>query len=180
MPPFMSFIKAFVTKHIHAAAAAPQSGQEAVAVFFYGAPPDIEHIRALAVGATVSVGLDKDKTRIHVIWPDVTTTITIDPDWDKVTQMQGMRHWTDRFPAKVREMEEVRALIDSFGNVEACYGSISKPGLDAGNKVMALLKGLLGDKGGFFFSRNSFYGTDGLRITGFDEDPVWLGTPPQA
>ena len=175
----MSFLKAFVTKHIHAAAAAHPSGQEAVAVFFYGAPPDVDRIKALAHEATVSVGVDKDKTRIHIVWPDVTTTITIDPDWDKITQMQGMRNWTDRFPAKVRAMDEVKALIDSFGNVEACYGSVSKPGLDAGDKAINLLKALLGERGGFFFSRNSFYGTDGLRITGFDEDPMWLGTPSQ-
>jgi hypothetical protein len=175
----MSFIKAFVTKHIQSVTAARPSGQEAVAIFFYGDPPDTARITELAVEAEaeVSVGNDEGKTRIALAWPDVSTVITIDPSWDKAIQMQGMRGWTDRFPAKVRELDEVQALIESFDRVTACYGSISKPGLDDGNKVMSLLKALQGNGGGFFFSRNSFYGTDGLRITGFDEDPAWLGTP---
>src|SRR5690606_20692625 len=98
--------------------------------------------------------------------------------------MEGMRGWAERFPQRVRDMEEVKALIASFENVNACYGTVSRPGLDVDNKVVNLLKAMLGDQessgGGFFFSRNSFYGIDGLRITGFSEDPVWLGTPPQS
>lgn len=176
----MSFIKAFVTKHIHAAATHRPAGQEAVAIFFYGAAPDVERITELASGAEVSVGNSEGKTRINIVWPDVSTVITIDPAWDKAVQMQGMRGWTDRFPAKVRALDDVKALIDSFDHVNACYGSISKPGLDADNKVVNLFNALLGTEGGFFFSRNSFYGTDRLRITGFDEDPSWLGTPPNA
>lgn len=174
----MSFIKAFVSKHIHAAAAARPTGQEAVALFFYGAAPGLAEITALAGAAKVSSETDGSKTRITLSWPDVSTIITIDAAWDKAAQMQGMRGWTDRFPAKVRALEEVKAMIASFDSVTACYGTISKPGLDAGNKVMDLFRALLGEKGGFFFSGNSFYGVDGLRITGIDEDPSWLGTPP--
>lgn len=176
----MSFIKAFVTKHIHAAAATRPAGQEAVAVFFYGPAPTLGEISALAADAEVSTESEGHKTRINIAWPDVSTTITIDQSWDKTLQMQGLRGWTDRFPAKVKALEEVKALLDSFDHVTACYGTVSKPGLDADNKVMNLLRALHGTEGGFFFSRNSFYGTDSLRITGFDEDPVWLGTPPQA
>lgn len=176
----MSFIKAFVSKHINAAAAQRPTGQEAVAVFFYGQAPDAARIAALAAGADVSTSTEAGKTRITIAWPDVSTTITIDPGWDKVAQMEGMRGWAERFPAKVRALDDVKALLDSFDRVEACYGSVSRPGLDAGNKAMTLLKALLAEGGGFFFSRNSFYDTDGLRITGFNEDPVWLGTPPQA
>lgn len=174
----MSFLKSLVTRHIHAAAASRPTGQEAIAVFFYGTPPDAAQIAALAIGADTEVAEDEGKTRIHVRWPDVSLHITIDPSWDKATQMQGMRAWTGRFPAKVRALEDVRRLIESFDTVAACYGSVSKPGLDADNKAVALLQALIADGGGFFFSRNSFYGPDRLRITGFDEDPVWLGTPP--
>ena len=175
----MSLFKAFFTKHTHAAAASRPSGQEAVAVFFYGTVPDITAINALAADATVSVGDSGGKTRITIAWPDVSTTITIDPGWNKAEQMQGMRGWAERFPARVRALDEVKALIASFDNVTACYGTVSKPGLDADNKVVSLLLAMLGEQGGFFFSRNSFYGTDRVRITGFDEDPAWLGTPPQ-
>lgn len=174
----MSFLKAFVTKHVYAAAAARPAGQEAVAVFFYGPAPVATDIAALASGAEVSVGNTDGKTRITVTWPDVSTVITIDPSWDRAAQMQGMRGWAERFPQRVRVLPEVAALIDSFEHVAACYGSISKPGLDADNKVVNLLLAMLGEAGGFFFSRNSFYATDRLRITGFDEDPAWLGVPP--
>lgn len=176
----MSFIKAFVSKHINAAASHRPTGQEAVALFFYGAAPDPARIAELAAGAEVSTSSTDGKTRITITWPDVSTTVTIDPSWDKAVQMEGMRGWTDRFPAKVKALPEVQALIASFDTVTACYGSVSKPGLDADNKVMNLFKALQGESGGFFFSRNSFYGTDGLRITGFNEDPVCLGLPPQA
>lgn len=174
----MSFIKAFVTKHIHAAAAARPAGQEAVAVFFYGTAPGLAEITALAGTAEVSSETDGSKTRITVRWPDVSTVITIDSAWDKAAQMQGMRGWTDRFPAKVKALEKVQAMIASFDSVTACYGTVSKPGLDADNKVMDFFRALLGSAGGFFFSGNSFYGVDGMRITGIDEDPNWLGTPP--
>lgn len=177
----MSFIKAFVTKHINAAVAAPPTGMEAVALFFYGTAPDLARITALAGDAAVSTETEGSKTRIIITWPDVTTTITIDSAWDRATQMEGMRGWAERFPAKVRVLEDVKALIESFDTVQACYGSVSRPGLDADSKVMDLFRALLGspadNAGGFFFSRNSFYGTDGLRITGFNEDPMWLGTP---
>lgn len=175
----MSFIKAFVSKHINAAAARHPTDQEAVAVFFYGQSPDIARISELAAGAEISTSTADGKTRITAVWPDVSTTITIDPGWDKAAQMEGMRGWTDRFPPKIKALAEVQALIASFDTVTACYGSVSKPGLDADNKAMNLLRALQADGGGFFFSRNSFYDTDGLRITGFNEDPVWLGTPPQ-
>jgi hypothetical protein len=179
----MSFIKAFVSKHIQAAVSTPPNGMESVALFFYGAAPTHEAIAALASGAEVSSTHTDGKTRITVAWPDVNTVITIDPSWDKVTQMEGMRGWAERFPQRVRELEEVKALIASFETVNACYGTVSRPGLDTDNKVINLLKAMLGEPesgGGFFFSRNSFYGLDGLRITGFNEDPVWLGTPPQS
>jgi hypothetical protein len=176
----MSFLKAFVTKHVMAAADTRPSGQEAVAVFFYGAAPDVAQITALAADAEVSEVNTDGKTRITITWPDVSTMITIDPAWDKATQMQGMRGWTERFPARIRALEEVKALVDSFDKVSACYGTVSKPALDADGKVVALLQAMLGTDGGFYYSRNSFYGTDRLRITGFDEDPAWLGPQPQA
>lgn len=175
----MSFLKSLVTRHIHAAAARRPEGQEAVAVFFYGAAPDVTRIAELAANAQVSVDNNEGKTRITVVWPDVSATITIDPAWDRAAQMQGMRGWTERFPARVRELDGVKTLIDSFDRVTACYGTVCKPGLDAENKVLSLLTAMEGEAGGFFFSRNSFYGTDRLRITGFDEDPAWLGTPPK-
>ena len=180
----MSFIKAFVSKHIQAAAAAHPTGKEAVALFFYGTAPGLAEITALAGDAAISTETVESKTRITLTWPDVSTVITIDSAWDKATQMEGMRGWTERFPAKVRALDEVKAMIASFDSVTACYGTVTQPGLDAGNKVMDLFRALLGtpdqQAGGFFFSRNSFYDRDGLRITGFNEDPDWLGVPPIA
>lgn len=177
----MSFIKSFVTKHIYAAAETRPTGQEAIAVFFYGAAPSIAEITALAAGAEAVTTEEEGKTRITLTWPDVSTVITIDPNWDKAVQMEGMRGWTERFPKRVRELEEVKTLVASFDTVQACYGTVTKPGLDTDNKVVNLLKALASlhdkDRGGFFFSRNSFYGIDGLRVTGYDEDPVWLGKP---
>lgn len=174
----MSFLKAFVTKSVFAAASAPPKGLEAVALFFYGSAPSIEAITALATDAEVRLSQDGSKTRITLSWGDLNTTISIDTAWDKTAQMEGMRGWAERFPARVRELTDVKALIESFDTVTACYGTVTKPGLDPENKVMNLFKALLNNGGGFFFSRNSFYGTDGLRITGYDNDPIWLGTPP--
>ena len=176
----MSRFKAFITKSVQDVNSRPPSGMVAIAAFFYGTPPSVSDIRALAIGADVAVNNDEGKTRITVTWPDVNTVITIDPSWDKVQQMEGMRGWVERFPQHVRVLPEVAKMIESFDTVTACYGTVSKPGLDADNKAVNLLKALLGNEGGFFFSRNSFYGTDGLRITGFNDDPMWLGTPPPA
>ncbi len=177
----MSFIKSFVTKHIYAAAETRPTGQEAIAVFFYGPAPSVAEITALASGADTAITEEEGKTRITLTWPDVSTVITIDPNWDKVVQMEGMRGWTERFPKRVRELAEVKALIASFDTVQACYGTVTKPGLDLDNKVINLLKALASlhdkERGGFFFSRNSFYGIDGVRITGYNEDPITLGTP---
>lgn len=175
----MSFLKSLVSRHIQAASAMRPTGQESCAIFFYGAAPDRDRIAALALGAETSSTVADGKTRITVAWPDVSIVITIDPSWDRTAQMRGMRGWAERFPAHVRALAEVQALVASFDSVQACYGTVCKPGLDADNKVVGLLKALVGDGGGFFFSRNSFYGVDGLRITGFDEDPAWLGTPPK-
>lgn len=169
----MSFIKSFVTKHVLAAASAPPAGMEAVAVFFYGQAPALADISALAPEADVALTTSEGKTRIAVVWPEANMTITIDPAWDKAAQMAGMRNWTERFPARVKQLVEVQALIASFDQVSACFGTVSKPALDA--KTLALLQALIANGGGFFFSRNSFYGADGLRITGYDDDPVWLG-----
>jgi hypothetical protein len=174
----MSLFKAFFTKHTYAATAAHPTGQEAVALFFYGAAPDVATITALAPDAKIAVNNAGGKTRITVSWDDVSTVITIDPSWNKTEQMQGMRGWTERFPARVRALDEVKALIASFDNVCACYGTVSKPGLDADHKVFTLLRAMGGSAGGFLFSRNSFYDMAGLRITGVDEDKPWLGAPP--
>ena len=117
----MSFIKSFVSKHIHAAAASRPTGMEAIAVFFYGntpAPESITTVAREAHGAAADISNEDDKTRVKLVWPDVHTVITIDPTWNKVAQMHGMRGWTERFPAKVRELTEVRALIDSFDDVD--------------------------------------------------------------
>ncbi|HTJ97156.1 MAG TPA: hypothetical protein VL381_06780 [Rhodocyclaceae bacterium] len=173
-------LKAFINKSIQEVSSRPPPGITAVAVFFYGPPPALADISALAVGADVAVKNEDGKTRIHVTWSDVNTIITIDPNWDKAQQMEGMRGWVERFPQHVRALPDVAKMIESFDDVSACYGTVSKPGLDVDNKVVNLLKALLGSDGGFFFSRNSFYGTDALRITGFSEDPMWLGTPPAA
>ena len=174
----MSLFKAFFTKHTYAATAAHPTGQEAVALFFYGAAPDVAAITALATDADVAVSNAGGKTRVTVTWDDVSTVITIDPAWNKAEQMPGMRGWAERFPARVRALEKVQALIASFDAVNACYGTISKPGLDADCKVLRLLQAMAGSEGGFLFSRNSFYAMDGVRITGFDEDKPWLGAPP--
>lgn len=173
----MSFIKSFVAKHIQAAASFHPPGQEAVAVLFYGPPPTPALIAALAPDAEVSSQESGGKIRIRIAWPTASTVITIDPNWDKAMQMQGMRDWAERFPKHVRELAEVKALIESFEQVQGCYGTVSKPGFDADDKVVGLLQALLAEGGGFFFSRNSFYGADRIRITGFDEDPPWLGVP---
>ena len=51
----MSFIKAFVSKHINAAASHRPTGQEAVALFFYGAAPDPARIAELVGAQPVTI-----------------------------------------------------------------------------------------------------------------------------
>src|SRR5262245_56384365 len=170
----VSFLKSFVSKHIHAAAAMRPTGQEAVAIFFYGQAPTPEDIVALATGTETSVTASEGKTRIAVTWGDASLNINIDPGWDKTVQMAGMRGWTERFPQRIRELPHVRAFVETFDKVNYCYGTVAQPALNA--SALSLLKEILRKGGGgFFFSRNSFYDADGSQITGFDDDPIHLG-----
>ena len=175
----MSLIKRFVTRHIHAAAAQRPQGQESAAVFFYGPPPSVETMAAWAgdIAATATVRQEERKTRLTLEWPDASLLITLDPDWDKTAQMTGLSKWAERFPARVRALPKVVALLASFAQVTACFGMVCKPGFAANTALSDLLLRLPGSESGFFFSGNSFYAADRSQITGLDDDPLWLGRP---
>lgn len=174
----MSLLKSFFTRQIKAANELRPAGQEAVALFFYGIAPSLDAIAARFPDAKAERRDAPGKERLHLSWGEVSLTITVDLGWDRSQQLTGLRGWMERFPARVRAQARVIELMQSLDRVTACYGTISIPGLETHPGPMNVLKQLLSEGGGFFFSRNSFYDAQGASITGFDEDPVWLGVPP--
>ncbi len=148
---------------------------EAVAVFFYGPPPDGARIQALATDASsVRRTDDGPRARVTVSWPDVIVTFTMDPAWPRDVQLAGIRGWIDRFPADETRSPQVKRFLADLDGVTTCWGTVVAPALDADGTAVRLLSGLMGPAGGFFFSSGqAFYGADGARIIGLP------GAPPE-
>lgn len=144
-------------------------------IFFHGTPPAPAQIAALAEGAKVGTSSDGSVTSVVVEWPDVSLTINIDPDWNRSVQLSGIRGWVSRFPDDARSSKAVVSFLAELDRTTTAYGSIIAPGYDEEGKVAALLKKMLDDSGGFFFSHQSFYSASGRRIIGLPGDPDVLG-----
>lgn len=143
-------------------------------IFFYGTPPSTAQIASLTSGAEVTTAAEGSLTNIIVSWPDVSVTITINPAWNREVQLSGIRGWLDQFPAVERDSKPVTSFLAQLNSTITCYGSVISPGYDKAGKVATFLKQLLGSTGGFFFSHQSFYNANGVRITGLAGDPATL------
>lgn len=144
-------------------------------IFFYGSPPTPETIVDLAKGATVTMTSADTLTKVAVRWPDVSITITIDPNWNRSVQLSGIRGWLSQFPQNERTSPAVTTFLANLDRTTMSYGSVISPGYDASMKVANFLKALVERSGGFFFSHQSFYTARGTRVTGLGGDPSALG-----
>lgn len=144
-------------------------------IFFYGPPPTLETIIDLAKGATVTKTPADTLTKVAVRWPDVSVTITIDPNWNRSVQLSGIRGWLSQLPQNERTSPAVTTFLANLDRTTASYGSVISPGYDASGKVTNFLKALVARSGGFFFSHQSFYTAQGTRVTGLGGDPSTLG-----
>lgn len=153
------------------------ANQDSVGLFFYGPAPSAEQIAAVAHPAHASTRVDPgNRTRITIAWPDVTLTITIDPEWDKEYQLSGIRGWLGMFNASEEQREAAQKLSAELENTSTCYGSVTAPAFDQQGKAVELLKTLMVETGGCFFSRQTFYDPQGKRIIGRVGNPAILGT----
>lgn len=143
-------------------------------IFFYGAPPSTAQIASLASGAEVSSAAEGKLINVIVKWPDVSVTITINSTWNRDVQLSGIRGWLGQFPAVERDSKHVLSFLAQLNSTTTCYGSVISPGYDKAGKVATFLRQLLGSTGGFFFSQQSFYNANGVRITGIAGDPTTL------
>ena len=142
-------------------------------IYFFGLPPSTIQIAALAEGAEVAT--ENHGKKISFTWPDVTLTITINTHWNRQVQLDGIRGWLSRFPEEERTAPVVLQFLAGIDQTTTCYGSKITPAYDHGGKVSRLLKSLLADSGGFFFSHQSFYNAQSKRIVGLPGDPDALG-----
>jgi hypothetical protein len=171
----MKFFKSIAAQLSRNETALPEI-QDSAGLFFFGTAPSTAQIAELAQPAQVSTRIENgNRTRIDIAWPDVALTITIDPDWDKDYQLSGMRGWLGLFK-QPEELEIAQKLATTLEKTSICYGSVVKPAFDTQGKALGLLKALLGQSGGCFFSRQSFYDAQGIRIIGRPGNPAILGT----
>lgn len=146
------------------------------AVFFFGQAPSAEQVAAMAEGAHVSIERDERYARVRAEWPDVTATVAIDPHWNREVQISGMRAWIDQFSPELLEPPRVRSFLADLDRTTTCYGTNIEPAYDARGKVVAMLLRLVSNTGGFFFSHQSFYDSQGRRLFGLPGDPERLGS----
>lgn len=176
----MKFFKALgAVFHRGAAAPAKPVKQDSVGLFFYGPAPSAEHIAEIAASAQVSTQVEPSKrTRISIAWPDVALTVTIDPEWaaEKDYQLSCMREWLDLFNSTEEQREVAHKLSAELENTSTCYGSVVTPAFDEQAKAVGLLKTLIAETGGCFFSRQTFYDAQGIRIIGRPGNPGHLGS----
>ncbi len=149
--------------------------QDNAGIFFYGPAPSVEQITAAAKGARTEARREGDRTRITASWPDVTLVISIDPSWNRDVQLSGMRGWIGRFGAAYRNSPDVGAFLADLDRTTASYGSVTTPAFDRESKAVATLLRLLESTGGFLFSHQSFYDSQGRKIIGLPGDPQQLG-----
>ena len=149
--------------------------QDNAGIYFYGPPLSSAQVATLAEGAQFFTENNGNKTRISLKWPDVTLVMTIDPEWNRQVQLSGIRGWLSRFPEQEKQSPTVQRFLADLEKTTTCYGSVITPAFDRQGKVSKFLKSLLRKSGGFFFSHQSFYDSNGQQIVGLPGDPNMLG-----
>ena len=144
-------------------------------IYFFGPPPSSKQLAAMAADASVTESADGDKSRVSITWSDVTIVVTIDPRWNRTTQLRGIRAWLLHFPEDERQSPTVRKFLADLDRTTTCYGCVIFPSYDGDGKVVKFLIATIESAGGFFFTHQSFYGSSGERIAGIDGDPAMLG-----
>ena len=144
---------------------------------FYGPPPTAAQITKLAAATDgdVSTATQSKVTYINVKWPDVSLSITVDPTVDRQELIYGARTWVSGLPAKDRSSKLVAPFLADLDRLSLCYGSVVTPDFDKEGKVVALLKKIVTPTGGYFFTHQTFYTIEGVRIVGVEGAPSKLG-----
>lgn len=147
--------------------------QDSAGLYFYGTPPTVEGITEAAAGATVTTSQVGEVTRVSIAWPDVTVIIHIDPDWWRDEQLSSIRQMASELPAREQHKPVVRKFLADLDRTTVCWGTLIEPGYDRDGKVAAFFKRLVAG-GGYVFTYQSFYSSDGKRIAGTQDDPQTL------
>jgi hypothetical protein len=148
--------------------------QDNAGLFFYGPAPSTDAIRKAAGDAQVTVDQVESVQRVVVSWPEVSVIIHIDHDWPREEQLSGIRGLLDGFSTRERNKPAVRQFLADLDRTTVCWGSIIEPGYDREGRVVAFFTRLIGTTGGFLFTYQSFYSSEGKRITGLEDDPEIL------
>ena len=148
--------------------------QDSAGLFFHGTAPTVDDIAKAANGATVNSELVEGVTRVTVAWPDVTVIIHIAADWPRDEQLSSIRSELAGLPAREKNKPAVREFLAHLDKTTMCWGSLIEPGYDREGKVAGFFTSLVGISGGFLFTYQSFYSSDGRRITGRVGDPPIL------
>jgi hypothetical protein len=138
----------------------------------------VAQVSAAAKGASTTARLEGHFTKITAKWSDVSLTISVDPSWNRDVQLAGVRGWISQFGSDYRNTPRVEAFLANLDRTTTCYGSVITPAYDKEGKVVATLLRLLKPGGGFLFSHQSFYDSNGRRIIGMPGDPRSLGPRP--
>ncbi|HUQ10369.1 MAG TPA: hypothetical protein VM146_08625 [Steroidobacteraceae bacterium] len=148
--------------------------QDSAGLFFYGPAPTVDDIARVAGGATVSSEQVEAVTRVTIAWPDVSVIIHVSSDWPRDEQLASIRGELAERPSRERNRPAVKQFLANLDRTTVCWGSLIDPGYDREGKVAAFLTRLIGISGGFLFTYQSFYSSDGRRITGLQQDPAIL------
>jgi hypothetical protein len=150
--------------------------QDSAGLFFHGPPPTLDDIARVAGDATVSTETVESVVRVTVAWPDVSVIIHVTPDWPRDEQLASIRSELAGYPAREQHKPGVKEFLANLDRTTTCWGSLIDPGYDREGKVAAFFTRLIGISGGFLSTYQSFYASDGKRITGPSADPANLTT----
>lgn len=136
-----------------------------------------DEIRKLAPGAKVEQSGDLAKGPTYTITWDETQVVvnTHKGGYDQKTQNEGAVGWISTLPEAQRRGEAVERLLTFLPKVKKTYGIVLPKGFDTNGMATGFLIRLTKDRGGYVFANNSFYDTEGFRVTGNAMDPAFLG-----
>jgi hypothetical protein len=137
-------------------------------------PPLKPLLAALAPDARISENRKADMTLFLCEWHDVTTQLTIDPNWNGAAQCAGMKGWISQLAAGHHDPAAIKALIRKVDSTIDCIGSVISPGYDSSGKAATLIVALATAFDGYIFSHQSIYDVRGVKIIGDENDPMNL------
>jgi hypothetical protein len=136
-----------------------------------------DEIRKLAPGAKVEQSGDLAKGPIYTVtWDEAQVIVNTHKEgYEQKTQNEGAVGWISTLPEDQRRGEAVERLLAFLPKVKKTYGIVLPKGFDTKGMATGFLIRLTKDRGGYAFTNNSFYDTEGFRVTGNAMDPAFLG-----